>query len=302
MNERKLNLDFAGSISELESMMNKVSFKWIIYQFLFRGKGLEFDGYRSYSPNDDASMIDWMATSRGGEILVKKYIEERDLKIMFLIDVGDGMVFGSAEKLKCECAAEVVAALSHLIVLSGDQVGFSLLNSKEEIILPLGGMRRFNFLAHELSSPENYGGRSKKLDNVLEFFVDYLDKSINAVFIISDFLNLGNNFSKNFQIFSQKFETIPIMVRDNLDETLPVLDSEFTLEDPSSGEQIVVNSVVAKREYEKKAFYDKKLLFGMFNDAGVEPLEIKTHESFIGKLVEFLNERAKKKRVVIPRS
>ena len=91
-------------------------------------------------------------------------------------------------------------------------------------------------------------------------------------------------------------------MRDDLDEKLPALDSEFAIEDPISGEQIIFNSAVAKREYEKKSFQNKKDLFEVFDDSGVEPLEIKTHESFIGSIVEFLNERAKKKRIVMPRS
>ena len=113
--ERKLNLDIAGAVSELEMVMKKVLPRNIMWRVIW-GRGLEFDGYRDYSVTDDAVNIDWKATVRAGKTLVKKYIEERDLKFMFFIDVSDNMVFGSTEKLKCEYCAELVAALSHLIL------------------------------------------------------------------------------------------------------------------------------------------------------------------------------------------
>ena len=93
---------------------------------MFRGKGLEFDGYRDFSPDDDAQDIDWKASSRSGRTIVKRYKEERDLKIMFLVDVGDNMVFGSTPKLKCEYATELTAAFSHILVNTNDKIGFIL--------------------------------------------------------------------------------------------------------------------------------------------------------------------------------
>ena len=302
MSEKKLNLDFASRISELESMMSRFSLKWVIYQIIFRGKGFEFDGYRKYSPDDDASMIDWMATSRSNETLVKKYIEERDLKIMFIVDVSDGMVFGSSEKLKCEIAAEVAVSMAHLIINSGDKIGFGFFDNEfKKIILPCGGVKRFNIFAHELSDPENYGGKPSNLDRMLDFLIDYLDESINAVFLISDFLHLGEDFPRNFEIFSKKFEVIPILIRDFLDDNLPIMDSEFVIEDPFSGEQVIINSAVAKKEYEKKTEENNKKLFKIFEDAGARHLGIKTSEPFVANLVEFLNERARKKKYVMSR-
>ncbi len=304
MGEGVLNVDFAARISELESLMNKLSLKWITYKSLFRGKGLEFDSYREYSFDDDAGSIDWMASARSNQILVKKYIEERDLKVIFLIDGGDNMVFGSSEKLKCECAAEVAASLAHLVLLSGDKVGFVFFkdNSFEEVVLPEGGMRRFGVFSQELINAKNYGGKPKSLDIFLNFLIDYLDDSINAVFIISDFLHIGNNFKDNFELFSKKFETIPILVRDFLDEKLPPLDSEFVIEDPSSGKQITLNSAVARKTYERLALKDKETLLNIFNDLGIEHLEIKTNEQFIPLLVQFLNERSRRKRFIVPRN
>jgi hypothetical protein len=302
MKEKKLNLDFPSKITELEAMMTRLGLKKIIYYYIFRGKGFEFDGYRDYAPDDDAGMIDWMASVRGQKTLVRKYIEERDLKMMFMIDVSDSMIFGSAEKLKCEYAAEIAAALSHLIIKSGDKVGFGFFSEKKKVVLlPTGGSKRFETFAYEMSNPETYGGKPQNLDETFDFLTTYLPETVNAVFILSDFLNLGENFRKNFEIFSSKIETIPIIIRDELDETLPDMQSEIILESPTTGEQIIVNSSIAKIAYEKKAKEDKEKLMKIITDTGITPLELKTKENFVEKLVEFLNERARRKIIVMPK-
>jgi len=83
---KRLNVDVAESITELRAVLKQFKLKRDIWRVLFRGKGLEFDGYRVFSPEDDAEDIDWKASSRGQKLLVKRYKEERDMKIMFLIE------------------------------------------------------------------------------------------------------------------------------------------------------------------------------------------------------------------------
>ena len=126
MNQKKLNVDIAGSISELQSMLKEFRLKKRIYKLFFRGKGLEFESYRVFSPDDDAADIDWKASSRSQQLLVKQYREERDLKIMFLIDVGSNMVLGSGKKVKCEFVTELAAAFSDVILSVNDRIGFFL--------------------------------------------------------------------------------------------------------------------------------------------------------------------------------
>jgi len=126
--KRELNLDIAGSVAAFEKLIRKVLPRNIFYKVVY-GKGFEFDGYRDFAQDEDASNIDWKASRRAQKLLTRKYIEERDLKILFLIDVSDNMIFGSTEKLKCEYTAELVAALSHLILFSGDKVGFKFFNN-----------------------------------------------------------------------------------------------------------------------------------------------------------------------------
>ena len=128
MDIKRLNVDIPKSVGEFQALSKEFELKAKLYKTLFRGKGLDFDGYRTYAPEDDAQNIDWKASKRSNELLVKQYIEERNLKVVFVIDVGENMVTGSTEKLKCEYVAEIVAALAHLIIISGDKIGFILYN------------------------------------------------------------------------------------------------------------------------------------------------------------------------------
>ena len=126
--ERKLNLDIAKSTAGFAKLMNEIPPKRTLYRTLFRGRGLEFDGYRVFGQDEDSSLIDWKASLRSGTQLAKKYIEERDINFMFVIDMGENMVFGSQEKLKCEISVELIAAFSNVILKSGDRMGFILYN------------------------------------------------------------------------------------------------------------------------------------------------------------------------------
>jgi uncharacterized protein (DUF58 family) len=297
MVERKLNLDIPGKVSELEGLMQKVLPKNIMYQILL-GKGLEFDGYRDYTQNDDAQNIDWKASVRGKKLYVRKYIEERDLKFMFLIDVSDNMVFGSTEKLKCEYAAELSAAVSHLILGSGDRFGYSLYNNKiKEFGVPSLGTKQFDIFSNSLSLPETYGG-SSNLNSILDILLQTLDKSISMVFIVSDFINVDETYRKNLELLASLFETVAIIVRDPLDNQLPDISKEIVIQSPVTGEKLLINPRVAKNSYETNSLKQLNVVKEIFNNSNIDFLELSTSRPFTEEFVDFLKTRIIGGRVV----
>ena len=70
------------------------------YQSVFKGRGMEFDEVRQYFPGDDIRSIDWNVTARTGEPYIKKFVEERELTVMFLLDLSRSGYFGTVNKLK----------------------------------------------------------------------------------------------------------------------------------------------------------------------------------------------------------
>jgi len=291
---RRLNLDVAEAITEFEAIMKAFRLKKDMYKLLFRGKGLEFEAYRDFSPDDDASDIDWKASSRTQKLLVKQYKEERDLKIMFMIDVGNNMVFGSSNKLKCEYIAELVAAFARLIMDNNDRVGFVLFSDQVKMFIDCrGGEKHFQFLVDTLSKSESYGGVTN-LDACIDYAMRYLDNSINSVILISDFLRVTRETEKSINLLSNRFETIILRVRDPLDMTLPDIEGEIVLENPQNHQQVIVNPKIARRVYEKYAYEQAKIVEGIFKKTEADYLDLYTDKFFPMPLALFLKERAEK--------
>ena len=290
-NEKKLNVDISKSISEFRGFIKEFEMKLKLYKKLFRGKGIEFDSFRAYSSDDDASLIDWKASKRANKLLVKHYREEKNLKIFFAIDMSDNMLLGSGDKLKCEYSAEIIAALAYLVLSSKDKAGFLFFSDKViEYFPPQMDEKQFHRAVDFLLNPKNYGG-SSNFDSVLDFLINYI--TADGIFLISDFLGLKNSHENKIKLLPHKFETSCVMVRDILDISLPDVSGEYIIEDSSSGEQILINPRIAKREYEIFSAEQIKYLRNLFKSSNIDFIELFTTDSFVPKLAEFLKERAR---------
>ena len=126
--KKQLRIDPSIVVKRLKILTNNIVNSQLVgnYRSVFKGRGLEFEGYRHYTPDDDASSIDWKASVRSKEMLVKQLIDERNVSVFFLIDVSSSMVYSTTDKLKVEYMAELVATLSYVILSAGDSVGFAL--------------------------------------------------------------------------------------------------------------------------------------------------------------------------------
>ena len=296
-NKIKLNVDIPSAISDFEQAAKEFELKEKLYRIIFRGKGLEFDKYRDFAQDEDASSIDWKASLRANRLIAKQYKEERDLNFVFVIDVSENMLLGSSVKLKCEYAAEVFAALAHLIIISNDRVGVVFYsNGVKNFIPPKGGTNHFYTLIDILSDASTYGGASK-LDKALDFLLDYLNNA-DAVVIISDFLKMDESMLNKLFLVSNKFETIAIMVKDLLDKTFPNVDREIVIEDPVSGEQVLINPKKVREIYERNAFEKEKIVKNLFRKSDIDFLELMTHQPFAFSLAGFLGERVRMSKVI----
>ncbi len=297
MAERKLNVDIPKAIQEFESLLKKFYLKEKLYKTVFRGRGLEFDGYREYSPDEDSSEIDWKASVRTNRVLVRKYIEERNLKVIFAIDVSENMVFGSTEKVKCEFAVEVAAAFAHLISSANDEIGFLLFNKEVlEYIPPRPGTNQFSYFTHSISNPMIYGD-SSNIRSVIGFLLESI-KDVNAIVLISDFSHFSDSSMKDLTLLGNKTEVISIIIKDPLDKTLPNMDGEIVLEDSLTGQQVLVNPKIARAVYERNVSLKDEKIRRVFEDSNVDFVELLTSKDFSIPLSQFLIERIRKGRII----
>jgi uncharacterized protein (DUF58 family) len=293
--KQKLNTDIPGRISELAAMMKEFLLKYKLYRILLRGKGLEFETYRTFAPDDDASSIDWKASRRSNSLLVKQYRDEKNLKIMFILDVSDNMVFGSQEKLKCEYAAEVVASFAHLINTTGDKTGSILFSDEIKSYRgPKGGERNFHRFVDDLVNPNMYGGK-QNLDTGFDFLLNFLGRNIDSVVIISDFISFSDKHKKNLTLIGSKYETLVIAVRDPLDITMPDFAGEIVLKDPDTDQQLLIDPRIAKIAYEHIAAEKRKILKEVCQVNSIDIIELSTKDPFVPALAEFLKARIKRK-------
>ena len=100
------------------------------YHSTFKGQGVEFDEVRPYTPGDDVRTIDWNVTARTGMPFVKRFSEERELTILFLVDVSGSQGYGSVARSKMELAAEVTALLAMTAIRNQDKIGLVLFSDK----------------------------------------------------------------------------------------------------------------------------------------------------------------------------
>src|SRR5208337_1004409 len=106
------------------------------YHSVFKGRGMDFDEVREYSPGDEVRTIDWNVTARAGRPFVKKFTEERELTILLIVDVSASGNFGSAAQSKRELAAELASVLAFSAIRNSDKVGLILYTDKVELYIP----------------------------------------------------------------------------------------------------------------------------------------------------------------------
>lgn len=263
------------------------------YKSLFKGRGLEFEGFRPYTPDDDASVIDWKASVKSKQILIREFVEERNLSVFLLIDVSSSMVYGTGSKLKVEYAAEIASTLSFVILNAGDSVGFALFNDKVIFsVLPVAGYKQQNILLKSIVNPSNYGG-NYDLNEALKYTISKL-KQASVVIIISDFIGLKAGWENYVRMLSKRFDVIGIMVRDPCDRNLPDYSGNVVLSDPFSDENITVNTSDISESYRRHVMRQEDDIKRTFLIANADFASVSTDEQFLKPLSNLFMKRSKR--------
>jgi uncharacterized protein (DUF58 family) len=106
------------------------------YRSAFKGEGIEFAGVRPYIPGDDVRTIDWRVTARTGHLTVRRYVEERNRTVLFVVDVGSATVAGSGDRALLDVAADAVALVGSAALAGGDRIALLAWSDRQEVLLP----------------------------------------------------------------------------------------------------------------------------------------------------------------------
>lgn len=295
--KKSLKMDLSVGVKRLNLITNRLVNAKIVggYRSVFKGRGLEFLDYRQYTPNDDASLIDWKASIKGQELLIKEFAEERNLNVFFLIDASSGMICGSIDKLKMEYAAELVSTLSYTILQAGDSIGFAFFADKIlRYEMPRVGFKQYYRLISDLVNPSCYGG-NHDLNQALKFTMASL-KEFSIIIIVSDFIGLKNDWKHYLKLAGKKFDLIGIMVRDPIDEELPEYNGQAILGDYYSDKQIIVNVDLISEHYSKYVQASENEIINSFHDANADFVKLTTDKPFLKPITDLFIRRTKKIR------
>jgi uncharacterized protein (DUF58 family) len=263
-------------------------------QSRFRGRGMDFDEVREYHPGDDVRAIDWSATARAGHTFVKKYREERQLTVVFVVDLSASGSLGSAESSKREQIVEMTSVLALSAVHSDHRVGLLTFSDDVESFTPPARGRRHVFrLVSELLAFEPRG-RGTNLQKAVHFLRERLKRRA-VVVIVSDFLlgRAGVELVKpELGRLARRHDVVAIRVGDKLDKQLPAVGL-LTIEDAETGELVEIDTGRAKQRgrLELAAREVDDQIRGLLRSAHIDLLEVDTLTPYLGSLIGFFRAR-----------
>jgi len=265
-----------------------------VYHSSFKGNGMEFSEVREYVPGDDVRSIDWNVTARMGTPYIKKFVEERELTLMLMVDASSSSEFGSGSQMKGELMANLTALLAFAAIRNNDKVGLLIFTDQVELFIPPGkGRKHVLRLIREVLY-----FKPTHVKTNLEIALEYVGGILNRrsmVVVLSDFLDTG--YDRAFKVLRKRHDVLAVSVVDPRETELPSVGLvEF--EDPETGETLLVDTGDAAfreafmREAKKQGRQTKEL----FERMSVDYVRIMIRDEFkdsVSPLIEHFRRRAK---------
>lgn len=264
------------------------------YQSVFKGSGMEFNEVREYQPGDEIRSIDWNVTARMGHPFIKKFVEERELTVMILLDASMSCRFGSTKQLKSQVAAELCSILAFSAIKNNDKVGLVVFADKiEKFIPPRKGLRHVLKVIREALyfRPK---GKGTNITNALEY-LSKVAKRKTITFIISDFFDKG--FKQRLSIANKKHDIVAIAITDPREINLPNIGL-IRLADAETGKNFIVDTSdeAFRKHFNCNALSRMDERKKMLRSINVDSIEINTGLAYSKELIKFFKMREKRLR------
>ncbi len=254
---------------------------------------MEFQEVREYQVGDDIRTIDWNVTARAGDPYVKLFKEERELTVMFMVDLSASGSFGSTRQIKNDAAAEICALLAFSAIKNNDKVGLVVFTDQVEMFIPPEkGTTHVLRLIRELL---NFTPEKGKTDLVAG--MDYLGRVLHkksVVFLVSDFQSEG--FEKQLRILGKRHDLIAVSITDPREVSMPDVGL-VQLEDAETGEMITIDTGSASFRSSYEHLGDARLtgLKKLFRSMDIDHIDIRTGQDYVFDLVKFFRNRERRR-------
>ncbi len=288
------------------------------YHSVFKGQGMNFEEVREYQPGDEVRSIDWNVTARMNHPFVKKFVEERELTLMLLVDVSGSGLFGSREQSKRELAAEIASVLAFSAIRNNDKVGLILFSDEvEKFIPPRKGRRHVLRVIREVLffEPRRQG---TDLNTALEFLLRVTPHRAIAV-VISDFLgspaeavggaggrqlrpqllvleSLAQATYPRLRQANRRHDLVAVQITDPGEMELPRL-GRLILEDAETGEVVEVDTADERKRaaFAERQARAQKELARLFRAAGIDAIQLRTDRPYAAELGQFFETRERRR-------
>jgi uncharacterized protein (DUF58 family) len=265
------------------------------YHSVFKGQGINFDEVREYQPGDDVRSIDWNVTARMNHPFIKKFVEERELTVMLVVDVSGSGWFGSTAQSKRELAAEMASVLAFSAIRNQDKVGLLLFTDKvEQFIPPRKGRRHVLRVIREVlfHEAERVG---TDLRVALEFLLRVTPHRA-VVVVLSDFI--GTLPSTTLRQCNRRHDVVAVQITDRFELELPAL-GRLVLRDAETGEVVEVNTGDDRRRatFAMRQGRGQADLARAFRSLGIDAIQLRTDEPYTGILSRFFEVREKRRHL-----
>jgi uncharacterized protein (DUF58 family) len=285
------------------------------YHSVFKGQGMNFEEVREYQPGDEVRSIDWNVTARMNHPFIKKFVEERELTLMLVVDVSGSGLFGSRAQSKRELAAEIASILAFSAIRNNDKVGLILFSDNvEKFIPPRKGRKHVLRVIREVLffEPKH---RGTDLNHALEFLLRVTPHKAIAV-VISDFIGppitekgarkprsqmmlLESLAQASFPMLRQanrSHDVVAVQITDRYEMELPAL-GRLILKDAETGEVIEIDTGDQRK---RAAFADRQVraqtdLARLFRSAGIDAIQLRTDQPYSIELARFFETRERRR-------
>jgi len=285
------------------------------YHSTFKGQGVEFDEVRPYIAGDDVRSIDWNVTARTGVPYIKRFSEERELTILFMVDVSGSQSYGSVRRSKAELAAEVTALLALTAIRNQDKIGLVLFSDRiVKYIPPRKGRDSVMRLVREVLAAEDDAEGGTDIGAALRF-LNGVQKRRAVVFLVSDFLQhpadsiaqthsltsdlsprTSFSFERLLRATARHHDMVCVPVSDPAEATLPDVGL-VEMEDPETGDLVLVDtsSASVRQAFAAKAAEEQEELKRFFLKTGIDTLPVATDRPYIDGVRALFKRRARKR-------
>ena len=264
------------------------------YHSVFKGQGMEFSEVREYQPGDEVRTIDWNVSARMRRLYVKRYVEERELTVLLIVDCSGSSRAGSGDRDKQSMAAELAAVLALTATRNNDRVGLLLVSERiEHVVPPRKGRRHALRLVRDVLA---FPPTERRTD--LRVALDYAARVLThhaIVFVVSDFVS--PDIERSMKQLSQRHDLVAVVLDDPGERSLPDLGVARLL-DPETGRLVEIDThdAVVRELYERALALETTRRQHLLRRLAIDEVLVRTERGYTEPLLRFFNTRETRAR------